>query len=267
MEKMPKEVIYRESDNPSREINIDKIMESMKLDLQNIFEKIKTAVDSHLYGIVIGIDGSGRVPALVLGETLNLIYQAKKEQEPERLFISGSRSLDLYDKEKKENDLRKFFQQEKFKLNKLNNRKILIVDDIVDSGNSLELITKILKELELPYEIVVSVLESKEDGSSSEEDEKRLEAKLGSKIIYGKYAPASEVYGTKQMAGVHKSPDLIFSKPTRSSVSKPPNIKIPEASMNNALEQDPQNIEVLKHTRELVAKISKELFEKYHKLT
>jgi len=263
MEKIQKELIYREPSNPSKEININKVMESMRLDLQNILEKIKTSVDSHLYGIIIGIDGSGRIPALVLSKTLNLIYQSKKEQELETLFISGSRSLDLYDKTKKENGLKKFFQQEKFNLNKLNGKKILIVDDIVDSGNSLELIAKTLKELELPYEIAVSVLESREDNSNPEKDEKRLEDKLGSKIIYGEYGPVSEVYGTKQMSGVHKSPDFIFSKPINIPVSKPKNMNIPEVSRNFIPEEDSQNTEVLKYTRELVAKISKELFEKY----
>ncbi len=269
-EGFPKEIKYVEKGDTSqeeRDVNI--IMENVKVDSGRVLEKIRSEIDNHQYGAILGIDGGGRVPALVLGKTINNIYESRKQEKIKTFFLAGLRSLGAYGKEgEKLEQLKEYFGNETFQTIKNKNEKILIVEDVVVSGESLKLILNTLQSLQLQYEIATQSFfdSSIENNTYSEGDITEMEEKLGSKIHYGEYGGISKLYGSKQMQGVHKSPDNLFSKPLNIPVSKPSRIKIPPAGEHSfEFVEESQNKEILRYTRNLVSKISEELTEEYLK--
>ncbi len=265
MENIPKELKYIEKGNPGVEKNVDQIMQSVKVDLGIILEKIRNSIDSHKYGITLGVDSGGRVPALTLSKTINNIYDSRGQEKMETYFIAGSRNLHQYKATDKDIEMEKFFMQSVFQKVRDRREKVLIVDDVVATGDSLELITTTLKKLNLPYEIAtLSFDDSKlKNNTYSPTDIEEVEDRLGSNIVFGEYGGVSKLYGSNQMQGVHKSPDELYSKPLNTPISK--NLKVVPPSVGVPFEQESQNKEVLRRTRELVSKISDELAQEYLK--
>jgi len=268
-EGLPKEIKYTEKSDPGEERDVNLIMETVKIDSQRILEKIRNSIDNHKYGAILGIDGGGRVPALILGKTINNIYASKREEKIKTFFITGSRSLNIYGKDtEKIKQLTSYFKQNSFEGIKNKDGKVLIVEDVVASGASLKLIVQVLQDLKLQYDITTLSFDDSRliNNNNKEKDIVEIEKKLGSKIHYGEYGGVSKLYGSKQMQGVHKSPDLLFSKPLGKPVSKVKYVNIPSLDGHSfEFIQDEQNKEVLRGTRELVSKISEELTKEYLK--
>lgn len=244
MEKKP--IRYREDTRPGKERTVDETMASVKEDCSNILEQIRDSVDKHVYGGILGIDSSGRVPALVFTKTINLIYKSKKQEPIENRFIASSQQdMFKHNSMAREDNLRKFFQQEIYQKIKSRNEKVLIVDDFISSGNSLLIITKIMKEFGISYEIAVLSIQGRGRGSIEE-----LKNNLGQNIFYGDYIDPSPIYGDNQMSGIFKRNDYFFSKPLGNFST-------------NGVEviEDPLNRVILEHTRELISKIANELFK------
>lgn len=268
MEKIPPQITYIEKNDPINERNVDIIMDSVKTDLSVILEKMRTSIDNHSYGCIFGIDGGGRIPALTLRKTLNHIYLHNHQDKIETFFVSGSRaSLPENTPGEKEFELKNLLKKEIFQKIKSRNEKILLVEDVVVSGESLKLIIKIMKELDISYEIATLSFGDSEiinPTYKEETDIKQLEDKLGSKILCGEYGSISKLYGSKQMSGVHKKQNILFSKPIgKSFYNNQSDKEIPQDNKN--LEDNMQNREILKHTRDLISKISKELSDEYIK--
>ncbi len=132
MEKPPKPLVYTEILDPGKERNVEEIMGNVKNDLGIILEKIRPSIETHKYGVVLGIDGGGRVPALVLGNTLNRIYDSRNQEKISTFFVAGSRSLHVYKEgHTKAEDLMNFFQSDAFQNTKRKGEKVLVVEDVV----------------------------------------------------------------------------------------------------------------------------------------
>lgn len=268
MEKLPKPLIYNEALTPGRERNVEDVMNHIKHDIGIILEKMRPSIEKHEYGIILGIDGGGRVPALVVGDTLNRIYHSKNQEKIKTFFVAGSRNLHTYKEgHTKREDLRVLFLGDSFQHIKTKKEKVLILEDVVSSGESLDLITKTMLQLGIQFEIATLSFDDSKIINPTyvlEDDIIQIEEKLGSKIIYGEYGAITPLYGAKQMSGVHKESDVIFSKPIGKPVtgSSKRDLKIPESGNSTELVA---NRDVLVYTRELIPKISSELFEKYIK--
>lgn len=268
-EGLPKDIKYIEKSNPGKERDVKLIMEAVKRDLQMILEKIRSSIDNHQYKAILGIDGGGRIPALILGNTINNIYTSKEEEKVKTFFLAGSRSLGIYGKDtEKIKQLTAYFNQNSFDDIKNKNGKILIVEDVIASGNSLKFIVQVLQDLKLQYDIATLSFDDSQlvNNNNNERDITEVEKKLGSEIHFGEYGGVSELYGSKQMQGVHKSPDLLYGKPLGKPVSKVKYVNIfsPDGHSFEFIQEE-QNKEVLKKTRELISKISEDLTKEYLK--
>lgn len=256
---------YAEALTPGRERNVDKIMDSVKKDIKKIIDKNRDSIDNHIYGMLIGVDGGGRIPALILRKTFNGIYSSRGQSEIETFFLSGSRNITTEESEKKRTELEQFFKQESFAKIKQNGEKILIVEDVISSGGSIQLMVQVLQNLGFNYEIATLSFEDSKiinPTYNPEIDIKQMEEKLGSEITFGSYGEVSSLYGSKQMIGVHKDPGSIFSQPLRKDLpfKSIPNVPVPDGFVRTT---DPQNQEVFAHTRDLISKISNELIVEY----
>lgn len=88
---------------------------------QILLEKLRKDIDAGAIGTIVGVDASGRLPALVMGKVLKRIYAERGFPGPEIRFAPG-----------------KFSSLNSFKFNTLDKqRKVLVVDDTITTGHSM----------------------------------------------------------------------------------------------------------------------------------
>ena len=135
---------------------------------------------------------------------------------------------------------------------KENGRKVLIAEDTVNTGNSLQGIREALESRGIRYDIV----------ALTQFEDSEVEGVIAAN------RDMTSLYGNKVMSGIHKDSDEIFSRPLRKPLDKKPN-NIPKVSDYGPevieAEEDiyPSKAEILKRTRELASSISEELVEEY----
>jgi hypoxanthine phosphoribosyltransferase len=237
----------RDSDRGSetiKERDATEIMQSIRYDIGLILDKIRPAIESHTYDIVIGVDGGGRLPALVLGKTLDTIYHAHNEEKTKTFFLAGTRDITPWKLDEKLEKLNEFFKQPIFEQLKNSSKKVLLVEDVIQTGRSLSPIVKTLKKLGINYEVVtLSFVDTsvKNPTFEADIDIQQIEDVVGAPIIYGEYGGVSSVYGSRQMAGVQKNSTELFSTTLK----------------------EKQNREILAYTRSQISDIAKNLSDNY----
>lgn len=213
-------------------------MLGVKEKIKTVLVKLKERIDNNEFGMV-GVDGSGRVPALLLSQAI------KYHIDIETRFIAGSRWVNGDEHKQRIDELVDYFSNPLFQ-NGLSGRKIIVCDDVIATGESIELICKALQKSQIPYEVVSL---SMQRGLYSEDELKNI---AGSSIVYAdNNVPVS--YNKPQMAGVKKSSE-IFSEPLDKYIV--PSNNIPGEINNNDLKQKP---EILQRTRKLIKQHAAEL--------
>lgn len=233
---------YKE--NPwNKETNIAEVMNDVKERLRPILQELKSDVEANKIGMILGIDGGGRVPALLLARVLK--YKASIETR----FVTGNKNVDNEDKIKRLEELIGHFSTDEFK-GQLGDREVIIMDDIVASGHSVDLTCQALKRVGIKYRICALAKEASQLSSDISEIEEFLDAKV---IVGNTGTPLDdeypEIYGKHKMAGVKKGVGM------HSESIAIQNSKISELVNVDADEAD----EVLKITREKADQIAQEL--------
>ena len=187
---------------------------------QRILEQMREQIDRGEYGLIIGDDASGRVPAWIFYNFLKEIYKKKGLPPPVVRYFAGSRHLSEEEIELKSGEiapyLKKSLQETR---NKRVGEKVLVVSDTISSGVSLTPLAQALKEQGASFDIATTIIytgESKEDKKVKNREDlqvKDLEDRLGGKIFYGDYGSEPQIYGANWFAGVEKSPEAVFSVP------------------------------------------------------
>lgn len=234
MEKSP--LSYREN-HWDRETVVEHVIEDIVDRLRPILKRIKEDVEHNKIGMVLGIDASGRVPALLLAQTL------KYKTNIEIRFVAGNNNVDNEEKEERLRDLTAHFATSEFQ-SELQNREVLIIDDIIASGYSIAETCEALQRNNIVYRVVALALED----SQLSDDKEDIEEFLRTSVLVGEtntpldaYLP--EIYGKYQMSGVKKGVGMI-SKSIAKTAS--------DAKQNNAIVPVEQNTAVLQRTRELL---------------
>ena len=203
-----KKSTYEEPSNPGVENNINKVMYSMEDNVIEIIEKLRNSIENQKYASILGIDSSGRVPALLMKKVIEGIYDKNRSKSKIGIhFLNGFRN-----KEAVMEQLKEFFRQESYQDIKENNKKVLIVDDVLVSGSSVKPILEALRDAKIDFDLaVMSYSDSEvENPTYTKEDIKYIEKKLGTRVYYGEFGGISEVYGKKQMSGVKQSNEHIL---------------------------------------------------------
>ena len=138
----------KNQDYPKKEIKSEEVAE-LEVPIRRIIEKIKDRIDDGEYGLVIGDDVSGRIPALIIGNFIRKVAEQKGQEKPNIIFIPGKleqRKL----KDILSRIIGKPTQKEeleghiiKFGANK--DKRILIVTDTIQSGFSFKTLIDLLK--------------------------------------------------------------------------------------------------------------------------
>ena len=83
----------RENSENFREKEIRSLIEELSKPLLKILENLRPDVESGSYKVILGDDGSGRIPALILAKAINTIYATKGHDKALIRFVAGGRHL------------------------------------------------------------------------------------------------------------------------------------------------------------------------------
>lgn len=237
--------MYQEPRRENKMILVEHVMEDVAKDLGVILEKLKRNIDAHEYGVVLGVDGGGRVPGLMLGKALKTIYQRDGVMPPKTTFLAGSRAS--LRSEGREAALAEYFSLPLFQGIKENGQKILLVEDVIKTGESFQDIVATLDAAGLPY--TIATISS------------RRHMPRKSDVVFAN-TTTTLINQNRTMSGVHKSPEALFSQTLRRPLagSEVGNVAPSEAISEVALATADV---VLQRTRKLVAAHAEVLAEHF----
>jgi len=189
------------------EFDAEEIMFETRILLELLFEQDTFAeqVRAGHYGCILGIDSSGRVPALVIGNV------AQHYSEVDIRFITGGRNLDQLQSEQREAALSSVVYGIKQEL--APGKKVLLVDDVIGTGGSIKDICDELRSYNIEYEVVcLAAPEFHNTDNSRAEHIGELERQIGGRIHTLNENHVPKIYGKKQMSGVDKIKGDIYSQ-------------------------------------------------------
>lgn len=235
------------------EIDAEHILQDTKTGIERILQKLKPKLEAGEFEMVLGIDASGRVPALLVAKTISHLRPI------ETRFVATGRQFRPEEYDEIRASLAAHFRSPGFKLPPPP-KKVLIIDDVLIRGTGASLICDALREVGAGYEVAALTVPTDDDwsfffGAGEEENFESLEAKLQSPIT-GSGDKVAEIYGKQQMSGVHKGIDSIFSAPLDKDVRHRPS-SIP--SPGDSVQPLKQDRDVLNFTRRRLNEISDEL--------
>lgn len=181
-------------------------IEALRGPLKEVLCQIGSKFETGEYDVIIGDDVSGRVVSLALGNIINNIYKEHGYKKLEHLFLAGQGRGGDQQKKRTNNvgkHLDNVFQQRG--LNKP--KRILVVTDTIETGNSLTPLTKYLTSQGIVYDIVTMSFHERTGGGISD-----LEEDLGGNI-YGSLNNSvhHSIYGKRNLAGVQKDVGDVLS--------------------------------------------------------
>ncbi len=237
-----KQATYKEN-LEDKEININEVMSDTKDRLRPILLQLKDDIEANKIGMVLGIDGSGRVPALIMSRVL------KYSTQIETRFVTGNKNIDNEDHVDRLEELTAYFSSDEFK-GQLGDREVIIIDDIVASGQSINLTCEALKRAGIRYRVCALSLEYSKQASDKNEIEQFLDAEV---IVGNTGTPIDneypEIYGKRKMSGVKKGVGMHGES-----------IALQNRRLSGLISVNPdEDSRVLKITREKVEEIAQEL--------
>lgn len=259
MEKMPKfnkkDKIYQESGN-AEIVNIDNVLNELQSQAEKILDKIAEKIRNQNYGMVLGVDAGGRLPSLLIGKAINKVYGSNRQEKIDINFIAGHKNENFV------GDLNSYFSGPMFQSIKQNKKEVLLVDDVVESGNSIKPVIEALNNQGIPFEFVT--LSVSDNVYHSPSYDKKLtmgsiQEYLDTDVIYGDFGVISSVYGKPQMVGVKKNRNSLHSISINTDTTKNDPLNIPRFGEGQRVVQNP---EILKYTRREIDRMSTELSDK-----
>lgn len=188
-----------------------------------LLKKLRQKIENGEYTSILGIDWSGRLPALLFGETLKNIYQKigiKKELK--QYFVAWNR----YPNKEYIDGLGKVIDKKTDSPHTFIKERCLVVDDLFHSGDTLKSISKILCG-KIPFDIATLHLVVK-GGEYYDAETMREELKVGPSYVTYWIHWTPDYYGINQLHGLEKNrrenPDpkkpMIFNKSFISKVQE-----------------------------------------------
>ncbi len=177
-----------------------KEIEQLRSPIENIMKKLYTRIVAGEYGLIIGDDASGRIPALLFNDIICGIYKEYGHQYPDIRFLAGSKELENEEKDRKK-EIISLYLERVLKRNEENpQKKALIVTDVIATGVSLDPLIEVLKEKGVDFDIA-SV------GDITTED---VESRWGKEVYFG-MSKLPKIYGLGTLSGVEKNVNELFS--------------------------------------------------------
>lgn len=180
--------------------NSEKFYESGVAILGHLRESIKSGD----YAILLGDDASGRLHSRLLGDVIKEVYAQNGHPAPAIRFVAGS-GADGTLFEEKNQALKEYASKLKEELSSRNSPggKVLIVSDIISTGNSLNPLARALRDQGIPFDVVAF-------SAPDDIQLQILEERWGTRIVRG--VGAGGVYGDHGLMGVEKNPAELHAR-------------------------------------------------------
>ncbi|MES3031862.1 MAG: hypothetical protein V4699_01310 [Patescibacteria group bacterium] len=222
--------------------------------IKNIIEQIRVRIENGEYGLIISDDVSGRIPALILGGFIKRISELKKVCNPNLLFIPGNLDSSQYIPMRQ--TLIEYLEKHGIK----KGERILIITEVLHSGVSLKVLTRLLKEFNFGVDIATMGIDVRKGVLGNLEREKNLR---DVEIVSGDYMRENStqvsyvplIYKRKERTGVYKNPGELVSKPLRS--------KYKDNVFGTALEKRAKNQKKINNSRAEVKILVEKLVKWY----
>jgi adenine/guanine phosphoribosyltransferase-like PRPP-binding protein len=177
--------------------------------VSRILEALRSELERGTYPLIIGIDDSGRIPALLIAETLTRIYEKLGIPKPQILFFPSYGTLPKAEQVSigrlQAEKLQQFLAQRNVVLT---DKKVLIVDDAFKSGKSIQTMVLMLHELKLASDVaVMGLMQNNEAMQLSAENSKIASPNSGEvavRVLAGKQGNVG-VYRNRVLSGVRKT--------------------------------------------------------------
>ncbi|MCE9541097.1 phosphoribosyltransferase [Candidatus Kaiserbacteria bacterium] len=136
-------------------------LERLEKSVASLVSDMKERINGAEYELVIGEDASGRLPALMLGTVLKDVYESRGIRAPMVRFLTSSRptkeSGDIWEKRTAAvrealSEIKKTFDESG------RNGKVLLVTDVIDTGNSMEGLLRAVQEAGMAPEVATVAL-------------------------------------------------------------------------------------------------------------
>ncbi len=244
--------VYQEPRRDNIQVEVERVMEDVAKDTERLLFKLREAIDTHQYQVILGIDGGGRVPGLLLGSVLKKVYQHDGVPLPKTTFIAGSREK-LRSQERVE-VLKEYFSLPLFQSTKEAEKKVLLVEDVVRTGASIQDIEEALRTEGIAYDIATLSKSSRHPTSP---------------VTFANIT-STAINRNRTMSGVHKSPDSLFSQTLRRPLDDQLNSSSLTSQHEGGKDEETQDTieyasdsEVLQRTRELVRLYAEKLAHEF----
>ena len=202
-----------ESEQQKEEIEYPEIAE-LEQPIKTIFSSLRREIEAGGYSLVIGLDASGRLPALVIKSALEQIYEKKGFLKPETFFCAGFRtsSSDKV-KSQKRAQLKELFVKfiERIHFNFDLNKKALIVEDSVNKGGSFGPVVVMLENMGIKADVVaMTMVHPPKQREEAEPSSSGKPSGLVVKVYIGGYG-VPKIYDTPYLSGVIKHPSNVLA--------------------------------------------------------
>ncbi|GEM_PF-5404577 len=124
--------------NNSPEFHYEEIS-NLEKPLKKILEQISGKFEEGEYDLMIGIDASGRIPALIIFKVAEHIYQKRKRAVPLFRFVAG----DAAPRSELEEVISGWNPR----------KKVLIIDDVIQFGEAISGLVEVLDDLNIQYDV------------------------------------------------------------------------------------------------------------------
>jgi len=237
------------------DIHFEEVAE-LESPLKRIIEKIRFRIETGEYGLIIGDDASGRIPALILGNFIRRISELKGLHGPNIVFIPGKISVEprgsfwkrIIDSTYKKHNQE--FEEYMSEHAASKEKKVLIVTDTIQSGFSLMTLVSLLRNSGYEYDIATIGIEQPMIG--------KLDRNInlsGADIFSGEYYVKERddhkhtplIYDNNKLSGVSKHPGESVSRPLKL-------FALPEGI--NPEDVNPESINIYESRREIQDSIS-----------
>lgn len=180
--------------------------------LRAILDALREDIEAGTYEVIVGDDASGRIPALAMDRFLRRRYEDLGYPAPKTRFVAGSGSGTEKAQGAEEDAKRAALAEFMRGLRLSENKRVLIVTDVVLSGGSLTPLMEALHGLGMPFDIATVGFDEKLGEAARE-----FADLFGARIFAGGSGLYPGVFKRHDIAGVVKEKRELHARPYRGS--------------------------------------------------
>lgn len=233
---------------------VDERLREMAVEFKFLLKKVGKELFERPYGLIVGDDPSGRLPALLMYEFLQRVYGKRNLPKPEILFFAGEKYLMDEEVEKRSSKISEHIDRA-VKEAGLNNPNTLIVTETVEYGLGLRPITEGIARSGLTHDLFsgtmfyADVPRERELSQAADSIQKITKARkffygqIGSSSVKWEYDLSGVIRDNKSAAkGENGKEDKeIFSVPTKEFARTP----VDETKIQKSVDKSREDIKIL----------------------